>query len=676
VVEWSSGLALGTAVVVGIGDQNSERTSAGAVRSELHDFRFVPFRSLAYSPRMNALVAQRPRWVRLLSGPLPVLLVVAAAIVPRLPLLRSDVELVWHDRAVLLEDPRTADVGSIPGYLSGPYFRDADTGLYRPMVLATLTVERALLEARPWLHRAVNLGLHALAAVLLLVLGRRLVPERPIVPLLAALLFAEHPAATEVVAWIVARGDSGAAVFSLLALLLALSRRPAALFGAAACLLVAMLFKPVAAVVPGAFLLVAVNREQRRFRDLFRPATVIPLLFLTVPVAAAFLLRRAAVGSLVPVEDVVLRDVGFLTRLIVAGGLLVRNLLTIVFPIGLTGDYRPDPAWRDGPWSPPTVYLLGTFLVLAGIAWLVLRRRRGSLEVFGILWAALFLLPVLHVVPIGMLVADRFLYLPAMGIALAGASAIDRLAGGVASSTFRARLVGLGVGVLLTCFAALGLARNASYHDDGVFHRHVLERFPWDPGSRWRPEGLSEVKVRLGAHYARRAREAEDPQIRRAYRVEADACFREATALAPKASGPLLRHGRLLLAQGELEEGIKKLQIALHRAATGGKSMKVRARIRTELAVAHVRMEESRRRGERRVQGDPIGRAEAHLRKALHLHPRSARARYWLGMIEIRFRGDEEEGIRLLKEAAEQDPDLAPLVRKQLSALDAGNAGR
>jgi len=482
------------------------------------------------------------------------------------------------------------------------------------------------------------------------------------VPILAAVLFAEHPIATETVAWIVARGDSGAAVFSLLAILLYLTRRPLALVAAALSLLVAMFFKPVAVVVPAVLVLIEMNRLGRRPRDLLCVRRLAPLALLLMPIIIAFASRWSAIGTLVPQDEgVVLRGTDVIHRFILAGGLLVRNLAALVLPVGLTGDYQADPAWRAGAWTPSAAYLGATFLVLAVAGWMVFRRRRRSLEAFGLLWAVLFLLPVLQFVPIGALMADRFLYLPAMGMALVGASLLDRLAGGAGGWSTRGKVVGAGLGVILSCYLALDLARGAAYADDEVFNRDVLSRFEQGPDGPWRGEGLAKVHVRLGDHYAglRGTKEETLAHLNRARRTYIQAC-----RLDPDAALPRYHLGQLLFMAGDYEAA----EVQLQRALGGRAGATRRARILYDLARTLLRMEEVR--GTDAAVGDPIVRADAHLNRALALRPRFADALVLRGWLHVRYLGHPEEGRRMLQEALEispYDPALRRLARRRLN---------
>ena len=93
-------------------------------------------------------------------------------------------------------------------------------------------------------------------------------------------------------------------------------------------------------------------------------------------------------------------------------------------------DYLPTGhGWMSGP------VLFGGLLVavVIGAAFGLLRRSRWSLPVFGLTWAAVFMLPVSNLVPTMQYMAERFLYLPLLGglmaVAALGVPVEDRAHG-------------------------------------------------------------------------------------------------------------------------------------------------------------------------------------------------------------------------------------------------------
>src|SRR5204862_1132672 len=97
----------------------------------------------------------------------------------------------------------------------------------------------------------------------------------------------------------------------------------------------------------------------------------------------------------------------------------------LVFPLRLRVDYSPAERtlvatpldWR---------FALGVLCLLAWAALLVLAWRRGRrVEAFGLGWIGVALLPVANLLyPAGVLVAERTLYLPSVGLALAAGAAL------------------------------------------------------------------------------------------------------------------------------------------------------------------------------------------------------------------------------------------------------------
>src|SRR5256886_9185114 len=101
----------------------------------------------------------------------------------------------------------------------------------------------------------------------------------------------------------------------------------------------------------------------------------------------------------------------------------------LVFPLTLRVDYSP--AERT---LVPTLldyrFALGVLCIAAwgGLLWLTWRRGR-RVEAFGLGWIAIALFPVSNlVVPVGVLLAERALYLPSAGLVLAAGAWLKDLA--------------------------------------------------------------------------------------------------------------------------------------------------------------------------------------------------------------------------------------------------------
>ena len=99
---------------------------------------------------------------------------------------------------------------------AGSYFRAGFFEYYRPVAFVSHALDWTLWGAEPFGFHLTNVLLHTGSTLLVWALGRRLLGGAA--PVVAALLFALHPASHEAVYWIAARFDLLATFFTLLAL--------------------------------------------------------------------------------------------------------------------------------------------------------------------------------------------------------------------------------------------------------------------------------------------------------------------------------------------------------------------------------------------------------------------------------------------------------------------------
>jgi protein O-mannosyl-transferase len=294
------------------------------------------------------------------------------------------------------------------------------SGLYRPFGLSVLYLERSLFGAVPLGYHCVNLLLHFLNCVLLF---RLLKPRVGIATgSLACLLFAAHPIHAEAVLTVYGQLDLLAITLMLSGLLLAATGVGFARHTAAGILFVlAMLTKEIAFVAPfiGAVLLLY-GRGKRR------PITLAASM---AAIAVVLVARAVLLGTvLLPTAATVVGPGGLVLHakaVLIALGEAIR---LCVVPTGQTIYYGHLRTSLFGFPSIETVFVVGG----AGAAWLLARVFPGRRVVIGALWFLAGLLPVANLVPIGVLVSERNLYLASFGIAVVAATAIThvQLSGG------------------------------------------------------------------------------------------------------------------------------------------------------------------------------------------------------------------------------------------------------
>lgn len=323
---------------------------------------------------------------------------------------------VWDDGALVVRNQQTHSLAEIPNFFLVDLWAtapvaDGASGYYRPLMLASLALERAVFGLNPVAAHLQNLIWHVLATWACFVLSCRLVGAPRAV--LVALVFGLHPVQVEAVVWIAARNDLMAAAFGLAAL--AVLARPVLSLPASllAAIFVCMAGLSKESVVFLPLMLVCVDLILAR-----RPA-----LRRYVPVGlglCSVLALRAAAG----VGGATLPDGGQwmafalqLPRLLLAYGSL------LLAPFHSASAWSLEyldviPRWR---WA---VGLIGCGSIAALFTWGILGKRHRVLG--GLLMAGLAVAPALISIADKGLLGERYLYLGLVGLGLALAASLPR----------------------------------------------------------------------------------------------------------------------------------------------------------------------------------------------------------------------------------------------------------
>jgi len=323
---------------------------------------------------------------------------------------------LWNQFA--LDDNQIVGYNALVRRLSGawqafasPYWpREIGGGMYRPLALASYALDWQLGGAAWWFH-AVNVAWHAGASVAVAGLARRWSGD--LAALAAGLLFAVHPVHVEAVANIVGRAELMATLFATLAVYAALAEDR--VWWSAVAFAAGLLSKENAVVGPALIAwgwLLGLARPSRGRMAAYVATWVI--------VGVVYLLARwsvlhdnLVVDRAAPVFFGASPAAVRLTA--VAAFADVARLL--VFPLKLRVDYSPaERTLVTTPLDPRFALGLLCAAAWAALLWLAWRRGR-RLEAFGLGWIAIAFFPVSNVaVQVGVLVAERTLYLPSVGL--------------------------------------------------------------------------------------------------------------------------------------------------------------------------------------------------------------------------------------------------------------------
>jgi len=371
--------------------------------------------------------------------------------------------LAQDSKAVVRQDTRIREVSAANLHLilaRNYWWPKSGDGLYRPVTTLSLLFNYAVLGngPNPAGYHVVNFLLHGvnvwLVYELALVVFRRAGPA-----FFAAALWAVHPIGTEAVTSIVGRADLLAAMAVLGGLLLYIRRRgpwaTAALFAVATA---GVFAKENAAVLLGLMLVWDLSFGEGKSAVLRRwPAYAAVASSLLV----LWSVRHVVLGSLPMAQPVYvdnpLRGASFLIARWTALKVIGLDLWLLVCPLGLSCD-RSFAQIPPAGWSDPWAWL--AFLVIAAILAAALARyRRDRLPFWLAGFFAIALLPTANLVfPIGAVMAERFLYLPAVAFSMAAVALVYHLKS-------ERRAVAALVVLLVLC-AGRTLARNPDWNDD------------------------------------------------------------------------------------------------------------------------------------------------------------------------------------------------------------------
>ena len=568
-----------------------------------------------------------------------------------------DAGFLWDDADYVVENTNLVR----PDGLRRIWFEPRRLVQYYPMVHTVLRAEYRLWQLRPAGYHTVNILLHALNAILLwLVLRRLAVPGAWLI----AALFGLHPLQVESVAWITEVKNLLSGAFYFLSVLAYLRFRaarvgPARMRGRAApaaprpwlfyvlsfaLFLLALLSKTTAVTLPAVLLVVAWWKSPSLGRrDVL---LLLPMFLLAAALGAlTWWLETFHVGS----EKVL--SLTIWDRLLIPGRVAWFYPWKLLWPAELNFIY---PRWSVDPgawWQ--YLFPLGVGAALVTLWRMRLRWGKGPLA--AVLFYLLTLAPVSGALrfyfQLYSFVGDHFQYLAGIGILAVVVAPVARWVAGLHSRSLQVALHAALPAVLLAVLAVLTWNRTQVYRTEETLWRDTLTKNPsaWiahnNLGVACKRQGRTEeaaghflaalkykgnspeIHANLGVIYQERG------EVDRA--IEA---YRNAVALNPQLSDMQYNLGRLLMKRGEKQEAIQRFTDAL--------------RYRPQMADAHLML------GDILVEQAQLEPAISHYRAALAIDPSMAHVYSRLGWVYTNL-GSLPEARTALAEAVRLKPSDA-----------------
>ena len=554
-------------------------------------------------------------------------------------LAHDDVSFVSGNRLVV---PGLSVAGIAAAFVSGPM------GQWHPLSMISHMLDCQVFGLNAWGHHLTNLILHAATSIGLFLVLRSMTGE--LWPsAVVATVFAVHPQHVESVAWIAERRDVLSGLFFVLTLAAYLG------FVRQGCtisryLLVALVFtlglmsKATLVTVPPLLLLLdywplgrwgwatvtAGSAERKSFWGL--AVEKLPLLALSVGDCVLTVVTQH--------DDDTAVQQGLAERLGTAVVAPMEYLRQAFCPAGLAGFY-PIPVDGYPAWK-----IACSIALLAGITVAVVVWRRGCPYLLvGWFWFMGTLVPMLGLLTIAAHAkADRYMYLPQIGLSIAVVWGATRLA--ARSVEWRVPLVGCMVLVVVT-LVCCAVVQTTYWRDDLRLWTHSLAV----TGSNFNVEGaLADALNHAGRldeaveHYRRaldwgfNAKVANHMGIalaRLGRLEEAMPYFYRAVELDPRSGGPHANLGEALSFRGRLGEAIQQYLDAIELDPSAG--------------IWHFKVAGLLTRAGR------LDEAITHFQQALQLDPTQAIAHAELAAVLVR-RGRIDDAITHYRRALESAP--------------------
>jgi len=404
-------------------------------------------------------------------------------------------QFAYDDHHIVSINTAIQSIETLPGSLLAPYWPDEygqELGLWRPVTTGLLGVQYILGGGDALLFHTVNILVHIVTSVLVLALFLELLPLAA--AFAGAVVFAVHPVHVEAVANIVGFSELLSTAAIIGACLVHIRAGPRSdwrsALGIGALYLIGFGAKESGVTLPGLIFLVDACRGRISFGDVPRYLADRWRIYLVMLLVAIGLLlgRFAVLGSIAspfaPVGAEVLLEI---PRIWTLSDIWMHYVRLWVFPLDLSADYSPNIIPASFGWRPESILGASLAIMVLAISFVAWRRpdmKSGSdtskAAAFGVVWFMIAISPTSNTIFLsGVLMAERVLYLPSVGLAAATGWLIVRLA------RDRRRLAWGGLCVAVIASTARVWTRNPTWYDTDTMISVLIRDYPQTGRSQW-----------------------------------------------------------------------------------------------------------------------------------------------------------------------------------------------
>ncbi|MGA1840429.1 MAG: tetratricopeptide repeat protein [bacterium] len=458
--------------------------------------------------------------------------------------------LDWDDQFYLKENPyiKELSIANLKSIFSAPYFKN-----YTPIHLVSYLFDRLLWGENYTGYHLTNLFLHIINGILILFLIYSWTKDWWIAFFVYG-IFLAHPVNVESVAWLSERKGLLAGLFFLIALLSYDRLKKTGIrvwyiiCFIAFCL--AVLSKPMAITLP----LIIILLDITLYRTRSSIADIIPFFLISFFSFGSTLWAQKVGGGVKSYVG------GSLITSVLSIPYIILRYVSILFwpfpPVRQSCRYVTSPERFKPIFS---LNILGSMifvicLLSAIYVWLLYKKDRTG--ILGITWFFIILLPVLNFIPTSTQMADRYLYIPAIGIYLAVGIWISKGIKKIAINPLSSGTKPLSFLIPVIMIAALGLKtqkRVRVWQSDKTLWEDALFE---EPGNYY-------ALTYLANFYFQESLKETDQEQGRAELMKAEGLFRSALEINPDFAQANLGIAGTLIQTGQTQWALPFLKRAL-----------------------------------------------------------------------------------------------------------------
>jgi len=525
--------------------------------------------------------------------------------------------------------------------------------LYIPMVWLSYALEYALVGLQPWLYHLDNVLLHTVNVILVFLFIKKLLANR-IAALVTAALFAVHPMHVESVAWVTERKDVLYSVFYLSAAVIYLKYlqdgKLKFYFLALMFFVFSLLSKPMAVTLPAVLILIDFH---------LRGKGALRLLVNKLP----FFALSAGIGILTAsIQTKREGSLNLFKNIFLASRNLIHYLAKLIVPVKLSPyvPFEKEFSVLGAGYLIPAIAVAGLILIL------IISLKKSRIPFFGFGFFLITISPALQFIRVGQQnFADRFVYIPSMGIFLIGASLSDYLIRRFRSSPKKAALAvtaGATLAVIIV-FSFLTLRQVPVWKNSETLWSTVLKYYP----------EVHIAHVNLGNYYREASQGQHGPVSRgesRRLAGKAEEHYKLALKSRPLSKEALLNLGNIYYQRGVLKEALECYRKVLELDSEDpsahlnlgalyfktGMYDKALEEFRMTIALEPDAFDAYMNIGVILTRQEKLEEAIFSFKKGLELEPHNA-VLLWNTALAYEKKGDLERALELLDMAKRFDPD-------------------